>query len=293
MAENSKIMPVEQCGAVGNCQSRPSGYEHACTSRYTFTKPTKERIATYALQQLESARAKDVAAHEKNTPAIEANKAVAERVTALMTEIGMPTRFSERDHASRARYPKTITRDAGWLTDLRRECKTDDGFTAATRTYEDLKRRYEEYAAEGRKEAERAARDRELEQQREVEKRKADMELASILLRYQLPIESTWSDVLEHLRGKHQRLDLAVAMQQTRGDWSDGPYRVRDALGRFTIHTDEDKEIAADVAACLYDFDDGRVFRDTTWSYDALFASVEDRQLVADVQVAVQHAGES
>lgn len=33
-----------------------------------------------------------------------------------------------------------------------------------------------------------------------------------MLLRYQLPIESTWSDVLDHLRGKHQRLGLAVAM---------------------------------------------------------------------------------
>lgn len=295
MTEPQKIQPVEPCGAVGKCQSHPSGYAHNCRSSWTHTEPTKERIATYALQQLEAARAKDVEAHEKNLPAIEANKAIAERVTALMTEIGMPTRWSERDRNSRSRYPKTISHDAGYITDLRRECRTDDGFAAATRTYEDLKRRYEEYAAEGKREAEAAAREKEREQQAALDKRKADMELAALLLRYQLPIESTWGDVLDHLRGKHQRLDLAVAMQQTRMDWNDGPYKVRDALGRFTIQTDEDKEIAADVAECLYDFSDGRVFRDTTWSYDALFASVTatEPQLVADVQTALQRKGDA
>jgi hypothetical protein len=125
-----------------------------------------------------------------------------------------------------------------------------------------------------------------------VDKRKADMELAAILLRYQLPLESSWSDVLEHLRGKDQRIDLAVAMRQTRGDWSDGCYRVTDAIRRFTIRTDEDKEIAADVLGCTAEFGDGRVFRDTAWSYDALFASVADRQLAADAQTALERAND-
>lgn len=291
MTEPLKIMPVEQCGAVGQCQSHPSGYEHTLSA---YSKPTKERVATYALQQLEAARAKDIATHEANLPAIENNKAVAERVTALMTEIGMPASFSERDRNSRARYPKTIRHDAGYITDLRREVKRDDGFTAATRTYEDLKRRYQEYAEAGKREAEAAARERERAAQAEVEKRKADMELAALLLRYGLPIESTWSDVLEHLCGKHQRLDLAVAMQRTRMDWNDGPYRVSDALRRFTIETNEDKDIAACVAGGLVDFEDGRVFRDMAWSYDALFASVaaEQPQLAADLKTALDRAQE-
>ena len=112
----------------------------------------------------------------------------------------------------------------------------------------------------------------------------------SMLLRHELPIESSWDDVLEHLRKKDQRLDLAVAMEQTRGDWSDGPYRVRNALDRFQIHIDEDKAIATDVASCLYDFEDGRVFRDTTWSYSALYESVADKQLVSDCQTAMNHS---
>jgi hypothetical protein len=292
MADQLKIMTVEQCGAVGKCMISPSSYREQAKSRYTYTEPTIARIAAYAMQALEAARALDVAAHEKNLPAIENNKLVAAQIVALNEAIGMPKRWSERDRNSRSRYPKTIGHDAGYLTDIAREVKTDDGFASATSTYERLKKEYEAYVEQGKREAEQLQRKRELEQQALVDKRKADMELAAILLRYALPIESTWSDVLEHLRGKDQRIDLAVAMRQTRGDWSDGCYRVTDAIRRFTIRTDEDKEIAADVLGCTAEFEDGRVFRDTAWSYDALFASVTDRQLAADAQTALERANE-
>lgn len=287
-----KILPVEQTGAVGKCQASPSGYEHACTSTYTYTKPTKQRIAQHAMQQLEAARAKDVAAHEANGPALANNMAVRAAVEQLMDSIGMPKRYSERDWNSRARYPKTITHQAGYLSDLIRECKTDDGFTSATSTYESLKTRYTEYAAEGEREAGRAKEEAAQAEAAKIEKRKADMALAGILLRYSLPPESDWDEVLEHLRGLDQRLDLAIAMQKTRGDWSEGAYRVSDALRRFTIRNDQDKDIANDVLGCTHDFEDGRVFRDTTWSYDRLFATVaaENKQLVDDVQLAYQNS---
>lgn len=287
-----KITPVEMCGGVAKCPASPASYRENARGPYGYREPTKARIAEYALQQLEAARKKDLETHEKNLPALENNKAILARVVALMAEIGMPASFAERDRNSRARYPKTVRHDAGYVTDLRRECKADDGFAHATSTYERLKRDYDAYAAAGKAEAEAATRAREAEREAELKKRRADMALATILLRYGLPIESTWTDVLGELRKKHQRLDLAVAMRKTRGDWSDGPYRVSDALSRFKIENDEDKNIVADVARHLHDFDDGRCFRDTTWSYDALFASVTDRQLVDDVIAAYEHAEE-
>jgi hypothetical protein len=97
--------------------------------------------------------------------------------------------------------------------------------------------------------------------------------------------DSTGDDVLEALRGKDQRLDLAVAMMQTRGNWSYGFYRVSDALGRFKIDSDTDKDIANEIVGCMND-DDGRVFRDCAWSYDRLFAEAEDKQLSVDIQMA-------
>jgi len=72
-------------------------------------------------------------------------------------------------------------------------------------------------------------------------------------------------------------------------NWSDGPRAVRHALERFSIENDRDKNIAADVADSLAHWDgDGRIFRDTTWSYGALWPLVGDEQLVADVQRAMQ-----
>ncbi|MFS2113339.1 hypothetical protein [Herbaspirillum frisingense] len=283
MTDSIKILPVQPCGAVGKCMSHPSSYASSLSS---YSKPTTARIASYAMTQLETARAKDVATHEANEPAIAANLEVAKRVRVLMEEIGMPASYTERDTKSRSRYPKTIRHDAGYLQDLRRECKTDDGFTYATSTYERLKKEYQDYADKAAREAEIEAGRAQREQEEALAKRKADMALAAILLRYELPLESTWEDVLEHLRTKDQRLDLAIAMRDTRGDWSEGAYRVKNALQRFTIHTNEDKDIAADVAAHLVDFEDGRVFRDCEWNYDRLLGTVVNRQLVADAEIA-------
>lgn len=288
MSENTKILPLKPCGFVGKCMASPSSYASGLSS---YRTPSAKAVAAHALQQLEAAHANDVGTHQGNLPAIENNKAVAARIEALMTEIGMPKSWSERDFKSRARYPKSVTHEAGWIGDVRRGCPTDDGFTAATHTYNRLLADYKAYAERANKESEQADQQAQRERDAVLAKRRADMELAALLLRYELPIESDWSDVLEHLRTKDQRLDLAVAMQQTRGDWSDGPYRVRDALERLQIETTEDKDIANDVLSCLEDFEDGRVFRDTTWGYGALFASIKDKQMVADCQKAMEHAG--
>ncbi|MBT2326060.1 hypothetical protein J7E62_27400 [Variovorax paradoxus] len=290
MTEPTKVLPVEQCGAVGKCMASPQSYASHLSS---YSTPTTKRIAQHALLQLEAARAKDITTHEANAPALEVNKAIAARVVALMTEIGMPTSYTERDRNSRARYPKSIRHDAGYLGDLRRHCSPSDGFEAATHTYERMLKDYQAFAERAEQEAKAADEKRAREAAAVVERRKADMELAAMLLRYELPIESSWSDVLEALRSRDQRLDLAVAMQQTRGDWSEGPYRVSSALGRFQIETTEDKDIATCILSCLEDFEDGRVFRDCTWSYSVLFGEAKDQQLAADVQKALQHAGDN
>lgn len=284
-----KIMPVELCNAIGKCQSHPSGYKSYLQGSFSC-EPSIARIAAYALQKLEEARAKDVATHEANLPALENNRAVRAAVEQLMADIGMPPKWSERDFKSRSRFPKTITREAGWKADLLREVRVDDSFGMATHTYERMKKEYDQYAASAETEAKKAREAAERAENERVEKRKADMALATILLRYDLPPESEWSDVLDNLRARDQRLDLAVAMAHTRSDWSDGAYRVRGALRRFTIQTDEDKDIAADVTPLLADFDDGRCFRDCAWNYNRLFASVTDQQLSADVQLAMEHS---
>jgi hypothetical protein len=170
---------------------------------------------------------------------------------------------------------------------MRAHIPINDGFESAKSTYERLKASYDKFAqdaeAEAEKEVQAAARAAEAEKQA----RRENIELAKIILRYDLQEDSTWDDVLEALRDKDQRLDLAVAMMQTRSDWSGGFYRVSDALSRFKIDNDTDKDIAGDVIGCMHD-DDGRVFRDTTWNYSRLFAEAEDKQLSTDIQLAAE-----
>lgn len=289
MSAALKIMPLEQCGAVGKCMSSPQSY---ASDMSRWSTPSIDQVAAKAMRELEAARAVDVAMHDRNADAIANNAAVRAHVEAIMDGIGIPRSWSQKDTKSRARYPKTFSTPAGYLTDLVRECRTDDGFVAATNTYNMLLTRYTEYAATAKAQAEKDAAAAERAQAMKVAQRKADIELVTIIQRYSLPIESEWGDVLEALRGRDQRLDLAVAMRHVRGDWNDGCGAVESALGRFTIRTDEDKDIANDVLGCTHDFEDGRVFRDTNWSYDRLFASAVDQVLAADVQTAMSHASD-
>lgn len=282
-----KIMPLEQCGAVGKCMASPQSYESGMSS---YRKPSIDQVAAKAMRELEAARTVDLATHERNAAAIANNAAVRAYVESVMDGIGMPRSWSQKDTKSRSRYPKSFSTPAGYLTDLVRECRTDDGFSSATSTYNMLLARYTEYAATATAQAEKDRAAAERAAAEKLAKRRADMELVTIIQRYGLPIDSEWSDVLEELRGRDQRLDLAVAMEDVRGDWNDGCGAVESALGRFTIRDNEDKNIANDVLGCTHDFEDGRVFRDTTWSYSALYASVADQVLAADVQTAHSHA---
>lgn len=283
--EASKFTRVN---AIGRCMVSPVSYKDRVFPS-GYRTPTAKQIAEYALRQLEEARAKDVAQHEANAPFIDANCVARERITMLMNELGVPKTYQEIV-PSRSRYPKRATKDAGYIGDMARNFPTDDGFALATQNYQRLVADYQKYAADAEKEDERAKQIAAQAEEQAKAERRANIELVQIILRYGLNEDSDWPEVLEALRKRDQRLDLAVAMAQTRGDWSESPYRVSAALDRFTITTDEDKDIANDVVSCLVDFEDGRVFRDTRWNYGVLFASVADQQLSADVQAAMSRA---
>lgn len=280
-------MPIEQCGAVRKCMASPQSYKSQMPRGYTYREPSSKSVAAFALQALERAWEQDKATHKKNTAALEANRAVRERVQSVMDEVGMP---KTRKVQSGTRYglPKYKSVDAGYLDDLRSAVPVDDGFGLAQQAYERLKPAYDKFAEEAEKEAETARLAAERAAEAEKQQRRDNIEMAKIILRYELPEDSSWGDILGELRKKDQRLDLAVAMSQTRGDWSDGFWRVSDAIGRFKIENDDDKNIANEILSLLKDdHDDGRVFRDCEWSYSRLFSEARDSQLSADIQMAM------
>lgn len=285
--EQWKVLPVEKCSNINACIYDPAGYRHEFRSAYST--PSNLQIAKKALECLYAAWAKDQEIHAKNLPAIENNQRIHDEVKAIMKAIGIPDRWKEKDLKSRARYTKYIEQAAGYLGDLARNVPVFDGFNE--RQYQGLKQRYAEFLSK----AEQADKDAQLQREREakaaIERQKSDIEKAAIILRYELDPAQLWdwTDILGVLRKKDQRIDLACAMQMTRGDWSEGYYRVSDALDRFKVETEEDGDIYRDVCSCFSDDIDGRVFRDTAWSYGRIFESVTDTQLAADAQNALGH----
>ncbi|UEM08624.1 hypothetical protein J4G43_028105 [Bradyrhizobium barranii subsp. barranii] len=279
-----KIMPVDQCGAVSGCMASPQSY----ASYIRFGEPTPKRVAAHATEALETARKKDVEAHERNAAAIENNKLVRADIEIFMSKVGMPKSFQTKNPRS---FRRTITNEAGYIGDIKRSVPIDDGFASATVTYNGLKVKYDAFAAEAARADDIAREAAEAEEQRKRAERLENIEFAKIILRYGMKDDAEWSDVLKELRGRDKRLDLALAMEDTRGDWSEGFYRVRYAIDRFKLETDQDKEILADILPLLSgDEEDGRVFRDTTWNYNALYQLVEDKQLVTDARLARQKA---
>jgi hypothetical protein len=290
VADIGKIMKVTRCIGFGALQSSPQGYSYYLKNenRYSFKEPTKTALAQYALKRLQEAKIKDEEIHKQNLVSLENNKAIRIRVLCLMKEIGIPDTFQEKDEKSRSRTTKWITRTAGYMGDLERSIPIHDGYSPDS--YARLEADYKRFEAEGIAEDEKIKREAENEVKRKSEERKANIQLAAVILRHNLPEDSEWQEVYEALCKKNSRLDLAMAMQSVRNNWNDGPGPVEYALGRFKIQNKEDEVIYDSVNATLGTWEDnmdGRIFRDCEWDYSRILASIEDKQLVQDADLAL------
>lgn len=235
---------------------------------------------------LTDAWAKDQATHSVNLVAIEHNKEMRGRITALMAEAGVPDHYYAPKAGSRSSRwpPKNVKHEAGYLGDLRRTFPISDGFEEVKRLHDSIAKEI----ADTRAVAEKASAAAAEAIKKNAERRKAELVLAAIKVRHGIADDVDWDGTLEALRSKDKYLDLAIAGLWTRGDWSDGFHRVEAALKRFTIESNQDKDIAADLCGCMGS-DDGRVFRDTTWSYDKLFDLVADKTLLADARTCLEN----
>jgi len=71
-------------------------------------------------------------------------------------------------------------------------------------------------------------------------------------------------------------LQLALAMVKTRGDFSKGFYRVKNAINNFVVETEEDKNVCNEIMEILNnkDIQDGRVFRDCQYNYSYIHQAI-------------------
>jgi hypothetical protein len=278
-------MSVTPCTHMRSLRRGIANYERSVSG---FRGGLKWAVSRYE-NALADAWRKDQETHAANAPAITSNIANRDRLIAIMKAAGIPDSYRAPDPKSRAWPQKHKTYEAGYLGDLKRTFVVGDGFQEAERLHTE----HTKLIAEAKAKAEQE--DAAVQRQAEADKakRRADLALAAIIIRHDLPPETDWPEALTALRKRNKYLDLAVAGLQTRGDWSEGFYRVEDAMGRFTIESDQDKDIVADLCGCLRgDRDDGRIFRDTKWSYDKLFELVTDEQLMADAKTCLANVSE-
>lgn len=262
----------------------PTAFQHVTKSHYGY-EPPKTKMAEVVLAHLEVQREEIERTHAENLSALETNQAIRDQITALMTQVGIKETYSAPDPKSRARSPKWIPHSAGYVSDIQRLIKCDDGYESALRALDSFKLSCEKYLESAMHEAELEKSRKERENQELLERRAADLEVVRTVDRYQLPLTSSWDDIYKALRKRDKYLYLGMTMLDTRGDFSRGD-EVAEAFGEFKVTTIPiDLEIEEDISQAISYFNDcqdGRVFRDTLWNYDALFTLVANRQLLVD-----------
>lgn len=221
------------------------------------------------------------AIHEAQVDELARNKEIHDKVNAVMAEIGMPTTYRVRDDKSRRNIKPWLTLTSGYILDLRREFPLSDGWETVEKNYAAVKEQANKRAQEIVEENDKKQATLEYKAKYEAEQRKRNLEIARLQIKYNLDVEEY--DVEYVLRRNNPLLNLAVAMEDTRNDWSDGFYLVENAL------TEEVRKINPEIYEAVYavcydeeDWDkDGRVFRDMKWNYNEIY-SLLDKELVED-----------
>lgn len=149
-----------------------------------------------------------------------------------------------------------------------------------------------------RMEAKRKKALEETEKTRNQEAENAKIHLASVCgkLSFRLGVSSDRFEIKEKLLSSDRYLNLAVASESVRNDWSDGCDAVETAISGFVIVDERDKEIHDEISGLVAgfgDIGDGRCFRDCTWNYSVLYGLV-DPEIMAmwrEITAAESEAG--
>lgn len=212
---------------------------------------------------------------ERIKTAIEAARRNAERAIAnnlLVNELAMALKATGiPDSHQEWKRNKRVTVTHDWLANLR-TCLSAPNLNEQDilRRIEDYRRSRADYVAAEEKKAREAQIERELQEER----RKHQSDMVALALKLGLTpetaVRATNGELTEILYTRNKYLRLAVAGIETRNDWSDGAWRVLDALRTFVVENNDDRAIAEEWAENAHDCEDGRIFRDSTWNYNRL-----------------------
>lgn len=217
--------------------------------------------------RVEREYAEDVATAKENDKINAANQALVSNLRKVIESAGFPETRSEWKRNKLVRVPNE------WSKCI--HVASENGSSAVESRMKEYREHRRTFLEKQRKE--QSERERELAAAEA--KRRSDIVFVDLCKELELdPLESSADDIERAIRGKCKYLNLAVAMMDTRGDWSDGCYRVESALAEFVASSPVDEDIAANIQSQCDNFDDGRQFRDCEWSYDRLMGELADKE---------------
>lgn len=231
----------------------------------------------------------DEKTHQENLRKVEQNKKTDAALFALLDRIGIHRSYygfaTKRSSKKTEQYYNFSHEIRGQIPTHYDDRKIESRKAELVRQFDELYDRELNKVREARRAKEKEEADR-----------LANKKLALLLAKYDLDLESEWSDVLDRILEKNKYLRLAHYLRMNREDWNEGDSYARRGLDQFTIETEKDQDIYDDISSYTgegWDFD-GRVFRDCHYNYDVLFsmAANQDGDLYRDYETVKESLGD-
>lgn len=199
------------------------------------------------------------------------NKDVVSKLRKTIIATGFPETKGEYKRSKMVHIPKEWTKDI--------VAEQGIGSAEIERRYQEFLKAVEQYSLKKKKDEEL----KERENLAIIEAKKKEIVFVDLCRDLKMdPLITSTDDIRESLLSQCKYLNLAVAGQAVRNDWSDGPWRVSNALSEFKYSPEDslqsiglDKDIFEEYQRILDNFEDGRSFRDCQYNYDYLFDLVD------------------
>lgn len=241
------------------------------------------------IEKLDDLLQLDLEIHEHNKTVFAEQKLIMQSIIQQMLDLGFPKSYTSNVNPDTGRKTKQrYNHKSKWLEGIEEAFMSlvpkyfDVSSQKLTRAYMDMKDEIKK-----RIEVNEKKQQEQKEQSAKADRNRQQLVLTiKLALKYGQPDFISYDGMLDYLLKQNKYLKLADAMERTRGNWSDGPWLVEQALENFSTDTPLDQSIWADVKACCDNDDgyfDGRVFRDTEYNYGVLYSYVPE-ELLKDYQ---------
>lgn len=179
-----KIMPVENISCAFN--KRYSNIESYKNNTFLYSE-TYDKIAERAKKWADDTFNSAKIVHEKNIPNIENNINVKDKIIMFMHNVGIPLTRYEKDSKSRARYPKSISVNCGFIDDLNRYCIIDDGWDIVLKDYKRMTDDINKYITENEQKEKLEKQAKEAEQK----KQERELQRSALVVKYNMDYTSS------------------------------------------------------------------------------------------------------